>query len=222
VKLAVVTGRKEHAARINAAWQEGVNAVIETGLRIIDAREGLEHGEYLAMIAEDLNCSRSTAFKLVAIASNKTLANVSHGKHLPAAWTVLYDLSAAANKGFDLESGIESGAIHPKMERKDVKALLPPPQRDDDLEEPDEEDGQPAEAPKPDEDEPVVNPLVVAWANAGPEARRDFVRTCWSEIIRARGQVRAANHNGNGADHGAQPSKENAEASDRWIESDSL
>ena len=67
------------------------------------------------------------------------------------------------------------------MERKDVKALLPPPpQRDDDLEEPDKEDDQ------PHEDEPAVNPLVVAWANAGPEARRDFVRACWSEIMQAR------------------------------------
>ena len=69
------------------------------------------------------------------------------------------------------------------MMRKDVKALLPPPpQRDDDLEEPDEEDV----LPEPHEDEPVVNPLVVAWATAGPEARRDFVRACSSEIIRAR------------------------------------
>ena len=85
--------REQHAARINDAWQQGVEAVIETGLRIIDAREGLECDEYLAMVTEDLNCSRPTAFKLVAIASNKTLKNVSHGKHLPAAWTVLYDLS---------------------------------------------------------------------------------------------------------------------------------
>ena len=56
----------------------------------------------------------------------------------------------------------------------------------------------------------MVNPLVVAWASAGPEARRDFVRVCWSEIIQAReDQVMAAN--GNGADHWAQPSKGNAE-----------
>jgi hypothetical protein len=33
VKLTVVTKRKEHAARINAARQKGVDAVIETGLR---------------------------------------------------------------------------------------------------------------------------------------------------------------------------------------------
>ena len=65
MKLAVGTGRKEHAAHIYAAWQKGVDAVIETGLRIIDARDGLDHGEYLTMVTEDLNFSRSTAFKLV-------------------------------------------------------------------------------------------------------------------------------------------------------------
>jgi hypothetical protein len=125
----IIMGRKEHVARINEAWQRGVDAVIETGLRIIDAREGLEHGEYIAMVEKDLHCSRATAFKLVAVASNKTLSNVSHAKHLPSSSETLYGLTVAANKGFDLEAGIESGAIHPKMERKDVKALLPPPQR---------------------------------------------------------------------------------------------
>jgi hypothetical protein len=133
-KLAVITGRKEHAAHINEAWQRGVDAVIETGMRIIDARDGLEHGEYIAMVENDLHFKRAMAFKLVAIASNKALSNVSHGKHLPTAWTTLYELAAVANKGLDLEAAIERGAVHPRMERKDVKALLPrPPQRDDDL-----------------------------------------------------------------------------------------
>ena len=83
IKAPIITGRKEHAARINEAWQRGVDAVIETGLRIIDARDGLEHGEYIAMVENDLHCSRATAFKLVAVASNKTISNVSNSKHLP-------------------------------------------------------------------------------------------------------------------------------------------
>ena len=94
---------------------------------------GWSMASIITMVTEDLNCSRSTAFKLVAIASNKTISNVSHAKHLPPSSETLYDLTVIANKGFDLEAAIESGAIHPKMERKDVKALLPPPQRDDDL-----------------------------------------------------------------------------------------
>ena len=223
MKLAVVTGsgRKEHAARINEAWQRGVGAVIETGLRIEDAKADLSYGEYEKMVRTDLHFSPQTALKLRAIASNKVLSNPAHVRHLPPSWGTLSELAVIANQGCDLEAAIESGAIHPRMARKDVKALLPPPpQRADDLEEPDKEDDQPGEAPKPDEDGPAANPLIVAWANAGPEARRDFVRACWSEIMRARDQVRAAN--GNGGDHGAQPSKENAEVSDRWIESDSL
>jgi hypothetical protein len=133
VKLAVVTGRKEHAARINEAWQRGVGAIIETGMRIINARDAFEHGEYIAMVETDLHFSRSMAFRFIAIASDKVLSNVAHVQRLPAAVGTLYDLTVVANKGFDLEVGIASRAIHPKMERKDVKALLPLPQRDDDL-----------------------------------------------------------------------------------------
>jgi hypothetical protein len=173
-KLAVITGRKEHAARINEAWQRGVDAVIETGMLIIDAREGLEHGEYIAMVENDLHFKRAMAFKLVAIASNKVLSNVSHGKHLPSAWTVLYDLTTVGNKGFDLEAGIASGAIHPGMERKDVKGLLPPPQRDDDLDEPDDD----LPAPKPDEDE-----LAVAWKYASREKRASFLHGLGREVL---------------------------------------
>jgi hypothetical protein len=137
VKLAVVTGsgRKEHAARINEAWQRGVSAVIETGLRIEDAKADLSYGEYEKMVRTHLHFSPQTALKLRAIASNKVLSNPAHVRHLPPSWGTLSELAVIANQGCDLEAAIESGAIHPRMARKDVKALLPPPQRDDDLEE---------------------------------------------------------------------------------------
>jgi hypothetical protein len=68
---------------------------------------------------------------------------------------------------------------------------------------------------------PATNPLVVLWATAGPEERREFVRACWDEIVRTRDQAGVAKPNGNaGADHWAHLSKENTEAVDRWIESD--
>jgi hypothetical protein len=68
---------------------------------------------------------------------------------------------------------------------------------------------------------PANNPLVVLWATAGPEERREFVHACWDEIVRARDQRDPAKPNGNaGADHWAHLSKENTEAVDRWIESD--
>jgi Protein of unknown function (DUF3102) len=209
VKLAVGTGRKAHAARINEAWSKGVEAIVETGMRIIDAREALEHGEYIAMVTEDLHCSRATAFKLVAIASNKTLTNVSHAKHLPAKSETLYQLTVVANKGFDLEAAVESGAIHPRMERKDVKALLPSPRQKKKRRR-----GKPLVLPDPadTEHERDLEFLRSAWASASPEARHGFVHACWDEIMRARAQVGSG---GNGADH-----EEAAASADpgRWSE----
>jgi hypothetical protein len=68
---------------------------------------------------------------------------------------------------------------------------------------------------------PPTNPLVVMWARTDPEVRREFVHACWDEIVRTRDQASPAKPNGNaGADHWAHLSKENTEAVDRWIESD--
>jgi hypothetical protein len=83
-----------------------------------------------------------------------------------------------------------------------------------------EEDNLPGPTTEPDR-APATNPLVVLWATAGREERREFVHACWDEIVRARDHVGPAKPNGNaGADHWAHLSKENAEAVDRWIESD--
>jgi hypothetical protein len=78
------------------------------------------------------------------------------------------------------------------------------------------EEGSPEPTKEPDS---KPNPLVVMWANADSETRREFALACWDEIMRARDQVAPANPNGNaGASHWAHLSKENTEMVDRWIE----
>jgi hypothetical protein len=98
------------------------------------AQAELLRPDFLAMLHEDLHITEGTASKLKAIASHPVLSELSHGKVLPPNWSVLYALTQVPQA--DLISAIESGDIHPDMERKDVKALLPPPEpeeRDDDL-----------------------------------------------------------------------------------------
>ena len=181
-KLAVIMGRKEHAARINEAWQKTVDGVVETGLRILDARHGssaLEHGQFEKMLTEDLHFSAPTGRRLMAIASNKVLSNRTHVNALPASWGTLYELNVVANKGFDLEAGIESGAIHPKMERKDVKALLPPPQRHDDLEETAADDDMPTEAEAEESyQETLFDQALGLVAEMSTEQRKRFFDLC--------------------------------------------
>jgi hypothetical protein len=55
------------------------------------------------------------------------------------------------------------------------------------------EEDPPGPTREPD-DEPVTNPLVVMWAKADPDARREFVLACWDEITRARDRVGPAKH----------------------------
>ena len=113
---------------------------------------------------------RTTAFKLVAIASNKILSNVSHVKHLPPSWRTLYELAVVANKGFDLEAGIESGAIHPKMERKDVRALLPHRHSE-------------TTTSKSRTTPSRRDPLAIAWEAASREERASFLQGLGRKVL---------------------------------------
>jgi hypothetical protein len=204
----VTKTRSEHAALISAALVKGVEAAIEAGHRLAVAQGELTRPGFLAMLHEDLHITEGTASKLKSIASHPILSELSHGKALPPNWSVLYALTQIPQAR--LLSAIESGDIHPDMERKDVKALLPQPepeQRDDDL-----------PPPEPDNGEP--NSITEAWTNASPEARREFVHSCWDEIVRIHDQAPAKPNGNAGADHWAHLSKENTEAVDRWIETD--
>jgi hypothetical protein len=81
----------------------------------------LKHGEWLKMIKEELPFEGSTARRLIIIANDDKLRDRAHGHNLPVQWRTLYELTKLTDEQFD--AAIESGAINPKMERKDVKGL---------------------------------------------------------------------------------------------------
>jgi hypothetical protein len=56
-------------------------------------RIAAEHGEFGSMIEERLPFNRKSAHKLMAIAENQRLSDVSLGRHLPASWGTLYGFS---------------------------------------------------------------------------------------------------------------------------------
>jgi hypothetical protein len=123
----VVVKWQDHAARINAAWQQGVASILETGRLLIEAKAALEPDSYEAMEARKLNFGPATARKLMLIAGNKVIC--SHANKLPASWDTLYTLTTLDKKLGEgtLLARIKDGTITPKVERKDVAALLPKP-----------------------------------------------------------------------------------------------
>jgi hypothetical protein len=209
---------QEHVRLISAAWQRGVESIVETGERLHQAKADpdMPHGSFEAMIQCKLPFGPRTAQRLMAIAGNTVLSNPTHVSHLPPSWGTVAELAKLPTTL--LLTKIKDGSINPRMERKDVKALKESEQRDDDLPPAEPEPDTPP--PTPD-NEPATNSLVAMWAKANSETRREFVHARWDEIMRAHDQAGPAKPNGNaGEDHWGHLSKENVEQLDRWIESD--
>jgi hypothetical protein len=118
--MSVISERTQWASLISAAWQKSVDSIIETGRLLLAAKADpkMQLGEWGTMIESDLPFNRHTAHKLMQIAADKRLTDVSHGKHLPPSWTTLYELTKLDDDTFDQK--LRDGTIHPGMQRKDV------------------------------------------------------------------------------------------------------
>lgn len=114
------------ASRIRAAWQKSVDGIIEVGRLLIEAKEALPHGEFIAMVESELPFREHTARRLMAIARDERLSNGAHGLVLPPSWRTLYAISRLDDATF--EAKIADGTINPGCQRKDIAScgrLLP-------------------------------------------------------------------------------------------------
>lgn len=105
------------AARIAQRWARGVEAIIQTGQMLTEAKADCAHGDWQVLV-EELPFGRSHAFMLMAIA--ECLPIVQHVKHLPSDTYTLYQLSRLPEARF--EKLLKDAVIHPAMARKDASA----------------------------------------------------------------------------------------------------
>ena len=107
--------------RISAAWQKAVEAIVETGQLLIDAKADLKHGTFEAMVRCRLPFTPSTARRLMAIAEHPIISNRAHAHVLPPSWGTLYELTKLPSPL--LAARIKDRSITPGLERKDVPKL---------------------------------------------------------------------------------------------------
>ena len=119
------TQAPEWTSRIAAAWQKGVEAILETGRLLIEAKAALKHGEFKSMVHHELPFNPGTAQRLMAIARHPVISNAAHAPLLPPSWMTLYELTKLSPE--TLLPKIEDGSITPKTERRDVIAMRPVP-----------------------------------------------------------------------------------------------
>lgn len=108
---------EDFVARITSEWRRAVASIVGCGTLLLEAKDGLAHGEFGRMIEADLPFGRRTAEKLMEIARHPVLADATHESHLPASWTTLHKLSRIAPP--ELARMIESGEVNPDTGRDD-------------------------------------------------------------------------------------------------------
>ena len=114
--------RAQWAKEICAIHTRTVQAVLEMGRKLIEAKQGknkLSHGEFVKMIENDLPFGARTAQRLMAIAADPKLR--PNGSLLPSSWRTLYELTKVPAQTF--EEAVASGAIHPEMTRSAVTTV---------------------------------------------------------------------------------------------------
>jgi hypothetical protein len=116
--------RKEWANRISTAWTKCAAAFIETGRTLIEARDSLNHGEFLEMVETELPFGPRMAEMLMAVARHKFLSNSQHIATLPPHVTTLYELTRLPDR--TLRAKLRDGSITPELECDAVKAWRRP------------------------------------------------------------------------------------------------
>ena len=74
---------------------------------MIEAKEGLPHGAFMAMVESDLTFGQSTPNQLMAVFKDNRVLNSEHVPNPPPNWGTLYQLTQLSDGQFEM--GLEEG-----------------------------------------------------------------------------------------------------------------
>ena len=110
--------RAEFAEDIRRNWLNALEATVQVGRRLNEAKDKLPHGEYEAMVEQDLPFKLATARKLREVA-----AFVDSGKvpleQLPEAYSTVYAIATMPEER--RQEALEQGVIRPEMTRRELE-----------------------------------------------------------------------------------------------------
>lgn len=102
------------AAHVSEAWQNAVESIVETGRRLIEAKQRIGHGNWLPTV-KLLPFGDDTARALMQVARHPDIANHEHVRDLPPSWGTLRVL-AQLPEG-EIPKRIDAGEITPELDR---------------------------------------------------------------------------------------------------------
>jgi N6-adenosine-specific RNA methylase IME4 len=108
----------DYAAKITACCISSVEAILEIGRLLTSGKAVLPHGEFEAMVENDLPFGARSARMLMAVAGDPRLQIGTTGSVLPPSWRTLYEISRLDDTTF--QARIADGTICPDMVRSDL------------------------------------------------------------------------------------------------------
>lgn len=122
-------------SRARRAWDEfevslrkSLSKAIALGKELLDLKEKCEHGEFGRYFSDHEDQAEgalpfvySWANKLMRIAANDAISNVSHARDLPVDIETVYELATMTAPA--LEAAIEAGKVTPSTTRAEAKAI---------------------------------------------------------------------------------------------------
>lgn len=110
--------RKDYAAAIEQAWQRSLNGFVQIGRYLREAKDRLKHGEYEAMIEQDLPFSPSVGRRLRQAADLVDSGQVPQ-EALPNAYSIVADIATLSDD--ERAAALDQGIIRPDMTRQDLQ-----------------------------------------------------------------------------------------------------
>src|ERR1700674_3043975 len=78
------SNRSAFTARFQSAWKNAVAGIIEAGRVVIEAKHGLEHGQFIDWVEHDLRLGLRKAQMLMIVAGHPVLSNANHWYAFPS------------------------------------------------------------------------------------------------------------------------------------------
>lgn len=115
--------RTEFAEDIRRNWLNALEATVQVGRRLNEAKEKLPHGEYEAMVEQDLPFKPATARKLREVATFVDSGKVPL-EQLPEAYSTVYAIATMPEER--RQEALEQGVIRPDVTRRELERFKEP------------------------------------------------------------------------------------------------
>src|SRR5690349_9168463 len=120
VAVADLRTREEFVAAISGLWRDAQTRFLAIGRYLTRAKERLPHGEFEAMVKNDLPFTPPVAFQLRA-AADAIDAGRLPAEQVPPSYSTVYQLAQLTDT--ELERAKDAGLLRPDVRREEVMAF---------------------------------------------------------------------------------------------------